>query len=73
MSKTFWALLILWLAIFLPGMIAGALWSGSLPLWPPVQGGQLHDRIVWAVLFIASYGIPLFLIASVIRKRVQTR
>lgn len=73
MSKTFWMLAVLWIAVLLPGMIAGGLWSGHLPLWPPVQSPHLHDRVIWGALFVASYGIPILLVILIVRKRRQGR
>jgi hypothetical protein len=48
-----------WLVLLGPGMVAGALWSGQIPLWPPVVSVQMHDRMIWAVLFGLSYGLPI--------------
>jgi hypothetical protein len=49
----------IWAVIILPGMILGALWSGSIPGWPPVVSGTAVDFIDWAVLFSLAYGTPL--------------
>ena len=48
-----------WAVVILPGMILGALWSGSIPGWPPVVSGTAADFIDWAVLFSLAYGTPL--------------
>ena len=50
---------VFWAIIILPGMILGTLWSGSIPMWPPVVSGTGADLIDWAVLFTLAYGTPL--------------
>lgn len=50
---------VFWAIIILPGMILGALWSGSIPMWPPVVSGTGADLIDWVVLFSLAYGTPL--------------
>jgi len=52
---------IFWCALLLPGLIIGALWSGSIPLWPPVVSDHTIDIVIWAALFLLSYGVPLYL------------
>lgn len=59
-SKFEWVLAVLWLILLLPGLVLGWLWSGSLPLWPPLTSEHLIDNLKWVVLFILSYGILLY-------------
>lgn len=40
-------------------MVLGALWSGSIPAWPPVVSGTEADFRNWATLLSLAYGTPL--------------
>jgi hypothetical protein len=64
---------VFWAIIILPGMILGALWSGSIPMWPPVVSGTDADLIDWVVLFSFAYGTPLIAGGLLILGRYRAR
>ncbi|WP_188064630.1 hypothetical protein [Sphingobium sp. KCTC 72723] len=47
-----------WAIVILPGMMLGALWSGSMPVWPAVVSGTDADFLHWVLLFSIAYGTP---------------
>ena len=49
----------LWVLIIFPGMILGYLWSGDVPVWPPVVSGTTRDFVDWLLLFALGYGVPV--------------
>ena len=51
-----------WVCGVFPMMLLGALWSGSLPLWPPEQSPLLVDKLDWGAMFFASYGLPVLIV-----------
>ncbi len=57
------------LAFFLPMLVLGALWSGTIPLWPPTVSVSKYNVVIWAALFVFSYGIPLLWIGILLLKR----
>ena len=59
LRKAGMTLSLIWLFLFLPGLVLGALWSGSMPLWPAITSGSEMDFILWLCTFVCSYGLPL--------------
>lgn len=65
------ALAVFWTLVILPGMILGYLWSGDVPVWPPVVSGTTRDLVDWLLLFIAGYGIPILALALFLMGRMR--
>ena len=59
MIKVAVILAVLWTLVILPGMILGYLWSGDVPLWPPVVSGTTRDFLDWIILFLLGYSVPV--------------